>query len=669
MPHFHDFGLVWGLMHPLYEGRRGFLMSPLTFLKRPVRWLEAISRYRISHSAAPNFGFDYCVRKIAPERRQSLDLSCWMVAHVGAEPVRSETLVKFAEAFSPAGFSMLAFCPGYGLAEATLLAAGTRPRTPLVEAHVDGTQLEQHIVAEAGDQVPSRRTIIGYEPVPDPDTLIIVDPATSTPCGPAAVGEIWMSGPSVASGYWNRPAENQQTFGARLPDDPRAYLRTGDLGFMLNGRLFVTGRLKDLIIIAGANYYPQDIEATVEASHDAIKPEAVAAFSVDVHTEEKLVIACEAKPRSGESCAAIFSAIRQAVAEKHDLDVHAICLLHSGGMLKTSSGKVQRSACRDAFLRGTLDILEESRATAGSSTANAPAKQARLEDIREALCHRLAQLSGTSPDDIDVRAPMAQYGLTSLEGLSLLAEWEDRLGRHLSPPALYEHSTVDSLSRYLAGELAARQPAASHAPGERSEPLAIIGMGCRFPGARNPNDFWDLLANGVDAVTEVPRERWDLSSVYSADVQEPAKMVTRWGAFVDDVDLFDPQFFGISPREASLMDPQQRLLLEVAWDALESAGVPARSLEGSRTGVFTGVCTSDYATLLLRDRDAIASTPAPAARRASRQTACRTRSIFAAPASRWTRRAPRRSWPCTSPAKACGPASPTSYWPAASTWC
>ena len=368
---------------------------------------------------------------------------------------------------------------------------------------------------------------------------------------------------------------------------------TGDLGFMLNGRVFVTGRLKDLIIIAGVNYYPQDIEATVEASHDAIKPDAVAVFSVDVRTEEKLVIACEAKPRAGESCAAIFSAIRHAVAEKHELDVHAICLLRSGGMLKTSSGKVQRRACRDAFLNGTLEILEESRATAASSMANTPAKQARLEDIREALCDRLAQLSGTSPDDIDVRAPMAQYGLTSLEGLSLLAEFEDRLGRHLSPPALYEYSTVESLSRYLAGELAARPPAAREAPArDRSEPLAIIGMGCRFPGARNVNDFWDLLANGVDAVTEVPRERWDLSSVYSADVQEPAKMVTRWGAFVDDVDLFDPQFFGISPREASLMDPQQRLLLEVAWEALESSGVPARSLEGSRTGVFTGVCTS-----------------------------------------------------------------------------
>ncbi len=359
LPVYHDMGLIGNVLFPLYLGYPCVLMSPLAFLQRPVRWLRAISRYRGTISGAPNFAYDLCVRKIPPEQRATLDLSTWGKAFNGAEPIWADTLERFATAFGPCGFRREAFYPCYGLAEATLFVSGALAEGSPRLMTVDRAALDDHRVLEARAGDPGGRTLVGSgQPVPD-QTLVIVDPAACTRRPAREVGEVWVAGPNVAAGYWNRPGETDQTFHARLADTGEGpFLRTGDLGYVQDGELFIAGRLKDLIIVGGHNHYPQDIERTVERSHPALRPGCCAAFSVEEDGEERLVVMSEVDPRhqpDALAAPAVVRAIRRAVAEQHDLHVHHVALLKPGGVAKTSSGKLQRHACRAQFLQGTAE--------------------------------------------------------------------------------------------------------------------------------------------------------------------------------------------------------------------------------------------------------------------------------------------------------------------------
>jgi len=365
LPLFHDMGLIGAMLGALYIGGRLILMSPEAFLQRPVRWLHAISRYRASISGGPNFAFDHCVARISDEQRATLDLSSWKVAFTGAEPVRAGTLQRFTRAFGPRSFRAESFYPCYGLAESTLFTCGGTRGAPPVIKTLRSEALERGVAVEAHepDALTAVRRVVGCGRPLDDHAVAIVDPESCRTRLPGEVGEIWVSGPSVGRGYWNKPEETARVFGARLPDpDGRVFLRTGDLGFMTGGDLFVTGRLKDLIIIDGRNHYPHDIEQTVEGADPAVQPGACAAFSVDAEGGERLVIAAEVQRRGPErrSEAGVHDtvrAIRRAVAEMHDVEVHAVRLLRPGSLPKTSSGKLRRLACRDAFLAGTLDVL------------------------------------------------------------------------------------------------------------------------------------------------------------------------------------------------------------------------------------------------------------------------------------------------------------------------
>jgi acyl-CoA synthetase (AMP-forming)/AMP-acid ligase II len=380
LPHFHDMGLVYGIIQPMYAGIPGVLMSPAAFIQRPVRWLRAMSDYRASTSGGPNFAYQLCAHKVTPEQCEALDLSRWRVAINGAEPVRRETLEQFALAFEPCGFRLGAFCPAYGLAEATLMATTAPRREPPVWLKVDRNALAQNRVAETTEGDANSLDAVGCGR-PSPGTVIkVVNPDTLAECAAGEVGEIWVCGPGVAQGYWNRPDETELTFKARARGKSEGpFLRTGDLGFARDGELFVSGRLKDLIIIAGRNHYPQDIELTAEKSHPALRPGCCAAFSVEVCGEERLIVAVELsrqfKPRDAGSAGegqdgaagetpgrpasevdaeAVTMAIRRAVAEGHEIQVYKVVLLKTGGILKTSSGKTQRRACRESFLSGSL---------------------------------------------------------------------------------------------------------------------------------------------------------------------------------------------------------------------------------------------------------------------------------------------------------------------------
>jgi acyl-CoA synthetase (AMP-forming)/AMP-acid ligase II len=378
LPPYHDMGLIGTIIHPIHSGFPVILMSPLDFLQRPIRWLQAISHYQATTSGGPNFAYDLCVRKTTPEQRATLDLSSWSVAFNGAEPVRAETLDRFTAAFAPCGFRRQAFFPCYGLAEATLIVSGASRAFPPVVLSMQSAALSQGraLMAEAGE--PGRQTLVGCGLMLGNQRVMIVNPDTSAPCGPGEVGEIWISGPSVAKGYWNRPEETEATFHAHLAwTTDGSYLRTGDLGFIAYGELFVTGRRKDLIIVEGCNHYPQDIELTVERCHPALRPGCCAAFSINGTGPERLVVAVEvdrryqpqpctdqtAQVRNAERAGPLDSqevvkVIRQAVALAHDLRVDSVSLLRSGSIPKTSSGKIQRHACRAGFLAGTLDRWE-----------------------------------------------------------------------------------------------------------------------------------------------------------------------------------------------------------------------------------------------------------------------------------------------------------------------
>ena len=362
MPYFHDYGLVEGMMVPLYNGTPCYVMSPFSFIKRPLQWLRNISKYRGTHSQAPNFAYDLCIRRIKPKQIAELDLSSWQAAGNAAEPINPKVMSEFVETFSPCGFRWEAFAPSYGLAENTLLATTTPRDTKPVLLPIKTSAIEQNKVVVADSaQEDGVRIVPGCGQKVCDMKIAIVNPNTMTRCADDEVGEVWLSDPSVAQGYWKRPDVTKETFCAYLQDTNEGpFLRTGDLGFLNKGELFITGRIKDLIIIRGTNHYPQDLEWSVQQLHPALRPDYGAAFSIQDRGEEKLVIVQEVERRTENlDTDKLIADIRQEIAEQHEIQVYAVVLGKPGNILKTASGKIQRRACRDKFLAGTLNVLAD----------------------------------------------------------------------------------------------------------------------------------------------------------------------------------------------------------------------------------------------------------------------------------------------------------------------
>jgi acyl-CoA synthetase (AMP-forming)/AMP-acid ligase II len=350
LPLYHDMGLVGCVLAAVHTGYPSVLMSPLAFARRPVRWLRAITTYRATTSVAPDFAYALCARRIREDERTGLDLRTWQTAINGAEPVRADSLDAFATAFHSVGFDRRAFAPSFGLAETTLYVTG---------GHAPYREPRRTPICIEVDQ----RTLVGCGRVGDGDRVVIADPDTHTRCRDGIVGEIWVTGESVARGYWNRDDETRAVFGIHLAgaaESGRRYLRTGDLGFIRDGELFISGRAKDVIVVRGLCHYPQDIERTAERAHPFLGLGACAAFPIEQGGEEQVGLAIEVA-RRGENdppWQSIRSAIRMAINEHHELAVAAIWLVRPGTLPKTSSGKIQRRACRDAILRGELKEVD-----------------------------------------------------------------------------------------------------------------------------------------------------------------------------------------------------------------------------------------------------------------------------------------------------------------------
>jgi acyl-CoA synthetase (AMP-forming)/AMP-acid ligase II/3-oxoacyl-(acyl-carrier-protein) synthase/acyl carrier protein len=572
MPYFHDYGLIDGLLEPLYSMARCYVISPVTFIKRPWCWLDAVSRHGATHIHGPNFAYQLCIDRGADRLAADADLSSLVVAACAAEPIRRSTAEQFIATFASRGFRANAFAPAYGLAEATLVVSATPQLAPYRSAFLAADALEQRQCVDVEPDRPQVRAVISCG-APSADVPpVVVDPETGAELPDDAIGEIWLANPSVAAGYWQRPDETRETFGAFTAAGRGPMLRTGDLGFLRAGEVYLTGRLKDLLIVNGANHYPQDVEATVEAAAPDLRGGSVVAFPLETADGERLAIAAEVD-RRGADLAAVVAAVRDAVSAEHGLACAAVVLLPKGSIFKTSSGKVQRRACKTAYLAGEFAPLLEWRA---------PQDVPPVRDWEEWLRRLVAGRRKVHDALVDTSEPFSALGLSSLEAAELAAYIEERAGRPLPVTALWEYPNIRALAGFLSSGGQPLAPAA--APVQVDEPIAIIGMACRFPGdSDTPEAFWRTLVAERDAMAPPP-----------ADRVGPGERAFR-GGYLSDIFRFDAEFFGISDAEARALDPQQRLLLETAWHAFEDAGMPPRTVAGSDTGVFVGISGVDYA--------------------------------------------------------------------------
>ncbi|MEU7137699.1 amino acid adenylation domain-containing protein [Streptomyces sp. NPDC046261] len=479
VPFFHDMGLVANLLQPLYLGSLSVLMPPMAFLQRPGRWLRAVSRYRAHTSGGPNFAYDLCAERVDAAERAELDLSSWRVAYNGAEPVRADTLRRFADSFAPQGFRAGAHFPSYGLAEATLLVATGPKDRPPPTLTADPAALRAGHVRPAPDGAAGPE-LVGNGTARPGTELCVVDPATATPCPDGRVGEIWVRGPGVARGYWDRPAESRRLLNARLQSGVGPYLRTGDLGALYDGELFITGRHKDLIVIRGQNHYPHDLERTAEQAAPALRPTCTAAFTVAEGGEERLVLCCELTSYRAPGLPAIAEAVRAAIAARHGVALHALVVLRRGGTAKTTSGKIRRRHCRAAYLDGTLRVHGEIRPAARHADDALPVTT-DPELLATALRDSAAARAGLSGDPPALDEPVSALALDSLAALHL----------HHRIQAAYD---VTLPTTALLGDLTYRQLAeltlTAPATGERARPAPADSAGQWLPLTHGQRALW-----------------------------------------------------------------------------------------------------------------------------------------------------------------------------------
>ncbi|PKN59309.1 MAG: AMP-dependent synthetase [Deltaproteobacteria bacterium HGW-Deltaproteobacteria-14] len=448
LPAFHDLGLVYGILAPIWGGFASIQMSPIDVIQRPLVWLRAISDQRATHSCGPNFIYELCARKVSPAEVRGLDLRSWRMALTAAEPVRADTMRKFVEHFAPAGFNPRSFCPGYGLSEGTCKVTAVPWHEQPTVLSVRAEALERHEI-EVAAPGPGALEVVGCGRPAFGVGVAVVDPDTREWRGPEEVGEIWVSGPSIARSYWEAPDATERELRATMagrPDTP--FLRTGDLGFLHDGELFITGRIKDMIIVRGANHYPQDIEYTVQDAHAAVRAGCVAAFAIEDDGEEQLVVVAEIdRGRNGDgpdaSPSDVTKAVVRAVAEEHGLRVARVALVPAHTIPKTTSGKIQRRATRQALVEGRLQLLcDERRPSSQPAVAMRDHIRARVTDI-------VSEVGAIPFERLRPTESLHGLGVDSLAGVNIAYEIGLMTGRDVPAALLDERDTIEKLVDYV----------------------------------------------------------------------------------------------------------------------------------------------------------------------------------------------------------------------------
>lgn len=482
LPPYHDMGLIGGILTPLYTGFPVTLMSPMSFLRDPMRWLRTISEERADVSGGPNFAYEMCVRAATDADRESLDLSSWKVAFNGAEPIRPETLDGFVDAFGDRGFKRSSFLSCYGLAEATLFVTGATASAEPVLRTVDPAALHEGRADRPAPGVAGRTLVGSGRAFPGQDVRI-AGPESGRPLPDLAIGEILVRGESVTAGYWGNRERTDAAFGALLDEDAPGgpYLRTGDLGFLDDGELFVTGRSKDLIIVRGRNFYPTDIERAADHSHPALRKGCGAAFAVDVDGEQALVLVQEVDGRAVRDLAGeeAVAAVRAAVVEQCDIAVHDVVLVKPGGVPKTTSGKIQRRVTRARYTAGEFQPLwaPDPEPVADRTPAVdragflALGPTERTAALRAVLRAGAASLAGVSASTVDEHRPLSALGLDSLAAVRLANSVQYELGVVLPPSALLGGGTLAAAAD--AGTVDDTVPDAGAAPDAAHEAAAL----------------------------------------------------------------------------------------------------------------------------------------------------------------------------------------------------
>lgn len=445
LPNFHDMGLIGALLQPVYMGFCNVIIPPGEFIRNPVNWLKAISKYKTTTAGGPNFAFDYCTSKISEEEKKDINLSSLKVLFCGAEPIHKNTLNNFTKEFNLSGFKSRQFYPCYGLAEYVLMVTGGDLQEDPVYFEADNKKLELGLIEKAGSGDSTSFVACGHPWLGT--TVAIINPETRMFCKSNEIGEIWVKGKSMTKGYWNNPEETDYTFNAFIQDnDDGPYLRTGDLGFIYGGQLYVTGRIKDLIIIRGLNHYPQDIEKTAESSHEALQDNASAAFSIIAANEERLVLVHEIKRTHIRDFDAeeIYDAIRLSVSDEHQVLPYAIILIRTGSIPKTSSGKIQRLASKKAYKAGELMILDQ---WIMELQENVPfgLKDYNFDELKAWLTNWLASKKGLNPSSIDPDKPIASYGLDSILAINLEKDVNETFGISWPIESFLKENTINSL--------------------------------------------------------------------------------------------------------------------------------------------------------------------------------------------------------------------------------
>lgn len=465
LPPYHDMGLIGGILQPIFVGCRCVLIPPAHFVRSPLCWLESLSREKATATIAPNFAYEACARCVSPSQRDRLDLSSLMTAACGSEPIQADVIEAFSEFFAPCGFRAEAFRPCYGLAEATLIVSGQGQQVPPLVGRFDPLAFRYNRLADWNGSPDTRpHYVVACGSVCQGAEVVIADPVSGAACGPDQIGEIWVAGPSIAQGYWNRPQDTVDTFRARLSGNGAGcFLRTGDLGFLKDGQLFVAGRRKELIVVRGRNHHPHDLEAAARQSHGKLRTTASAAFAVAEDGGERIVIVQEVpRPRPSEpEVDSIMDGIRQAIHEECELPVNVIALVEPFTIPKTSSGKIQRHLCREAYLTGQLKIVkkwvrpEEPRTSSAvqGSLEQQIRKRPTLGRVRRWLVSRVSLATGLDASDVDHKMPLGQFGLDSLAAVSIANEIEHLLNLKLAPTLIWDHPCIEDLAVYLVEQL------------------------------------------------------------------------------------------------------------------------------------------------------------------------------------------------------------------------
>jgi acyl-CoA synthetase (AMP-forming)/AMP-acid ligase II/acyl carrier protein len=495
LPPYHDMGLIGSILHPLYLGIPCTLMNALHFIRSPVRWLRAISDYRATVSGGPNFGFELCRKRVTEEETAQVDLSSWRVAYNGSDTIWPETIRRFSEKFQSCGFNSKAFYPCYGLAEATLLVS-SRTTEKISKQRLSAKALRKGIIAplSPSDASQQAKEVVSCGQVLEQKIAVVDEDGQAL--GDYKLGEVWVSGDSVAQGYWNKPEESEKVFRARLNGDDRNYLRTGDLGFKLEGELFIVGRSKDLIIIRGQNYFPQDIELTIKRAHPAISYGATVVFTIEALPCDRLVVVQEIKANAKTVAGEIFSAIRTAVAEQHNLVVDSIALIRQGGIPKTSSGKLRRRNCRSMYSDGELPLLALNNLNS-SDLAFIPALAVEDFDgvsteewekrFRDLIFNILSKSHSRALSDLEGDWRLNVFGLDSLTTLQIQHSLETVFGIKLPTPYLFQAPTISELTSRVRAEL--REVSALD---KRTRLSAAPNAPHEFPLSHGQHALWTL---------------------------------------------------------------------------------------------------------------------------------------------------------------------------------